>query len=200
MSDARIRADAERLQTLSARSSGRIRAVQLPARGMPRAVIEMDYATAGSRAYPAERRTQTRLVLDLPGRYPFQPPIATITTPIQHPNVFASGVVCIGTKWLPSEGIDLFVRRIAQLVTFDPLIVNVGSAANRDALGWYLDAKRRHPEAFPTDRVVLDGEGQDAVERVVRECPDCAAKLRLPAGRSGTVRCPKCARVFEART
>jgi ubiquitin-protein ligase len=200
MSD-RLSVDAERLRGLVQRSAGRIRALQVPARGMPRAVIEMDYLTAGSRAYPVERRNHTRLVLDLPGRYPFQPPLATITTPILHPNVFASGVVCIGTKWLPSEGIDLFVRRIAQLVTFDPLIVNVHSAANRDALGWYVDARRRHPEAFPSDHVLFDGEGAAAsVERVVRGCPHCGAKLRLPAGRTGSVRCPKCAGDFEART
>lgn len=200
MSASRLTADAERLRTLAARSGGRIRSVQLPMRGMPRAVIEMDYVTAGSRAYPLERRRHTRLVLDLPSRYPFQPPVATIAPPIFHPNVFASGVVCIGTKWLPSEGIDLFVRRIAQLVTFDPLIVNVHSAANRDALGWYLETQRRHPAAFPTDRVVFDGEGGGAADRILRECPHCHAKMRLPAGRSGTVRCPKCAREFETST
>jgi ubiquitin-protein ligase len=200
MSD-RLSVDAERLRGLLQRSGGRIRVVQVPGRGKPRAVVEMDYVTAGSRAYPLERRNHTRLVLDLPSRYPFQPPVATITTPILHPNVFASGVVCIGTKWLPSEGIDLFVRRVAQLVTFDPLIVNVHSAANRDALGWYADTRRRHPEAFPTDRVVFDGDNATApVERVARECPHCGARLRLPVGRSGSVRCPKCAREFEART
>ncbi|MGA8053729.1 MAG: ubiquitin-conjugating enzyme E2 [Burkholderiales bacterium] len=195
----RIAADVERLRALDAASNGKLRLTATPAPGAPRIVLELGYATAGSHAYPLDRRTHTRLVLDLPSRYPFQPPVARITTPILHPNVFASGVVCLGTKWLPSEGIDLFVERIARLVTFDPLLVNVQSVANREALGWYHQTLRRHPEAFPSDRVDLAAGGA-APERVIRNCPHCGASLRLPVGRQGPVRCPKCAGEFETRT
>jgi hypothetical protein len=106
---------------------------------------------------------------------------------------------------------DLFVRRVAQLVTFDPLIVNAQSAANPAALHWYVQALRRFPQAFPTDRIELETPGahdarlrwqESASEaaRVIRQCPHCGASLRLPAGRRGTVRCPRCARGFEADT
>ncbi len=129
-SSVRLAADSDRLRALAAASRGRITLVALPTPGSPRFVLDLGFVTAGSSAYPAERRTNTRLVIDLPARYPFMPPAATIATPIFHPNVYPSGLVCLGTKWLPSEGMDLFVRRIAQLVTFDPLIVNAQSAAN----------------------------------------------------------------------
>ena len=36
--------------------------------------------------------------------------------------------------------------------------------------------------------------------RVEVRCSNCQARLRLPAGLSGTVRCPKCARIFFADT
>jgi uncharacterized C2H2 Zn-finger protein len=208
----RVASDLEHLRALAAASGGRIGLVGTPAPG--RFVLELDYATAGSREYPTVRGTRTRLVIDLPARYPFQPPIATVTTPIFHPNVHPSGVVCLGAKWLPSEGMDLFVRRVARLLTFDPQLVNVHSAANPDALLWYLDALQRHPGAFPSERIEVmlpdehptsvrwrDTEGHpEHGERVIRRCPRCGAQLRLPAGCSGTVRCPKCGSAFETTT
>lgn len=211
-SPVRLAADVERLRALAAASRGRIDLVALPAPGSPRFVLELAFATAGSSAYPVDRRTHSRLVIDLPARYPFMPPAATLTTPIFHPNVYPSGLVCLGTKWLPSEGMDLFVRRIVQLVTFDPMIVNTQSVANPAALHWYTRALRKSPQAFPTDRVDLEVPGARdaqvgwrdstaaAAARVIRQCPHCGAGLRLPAGRRGTVRCPKCARDFETDT
>jgi hypothetical protein len=208
----RVTADLERLRALAAASGGRIGLVGTPAPG--RFVLELGYATAGSREYPAVRETRTRLVIELPARYPFQTPIATVTTPIFHPNVYPSGLVCLGAKWLPSEGMDLFVRRVARLLTFDPQLVNVQSAANPDALFWYLDALARYPGAFPSERVDLvlpdeqparvrwrdTGGDSEHAERVIGPCPRCGAQLRLSAGRSGTVRCPKCGSAFETAT
>ena len=208
-SPARIAADTEGLRALALASGGKVALMGVPAPGAPRFVVELAYATAGSAVYPGRRQERTRIVIDLPSRYPFEPPRATITTPILHPNVFASGLVCLGAKWLPSEGMDLFVQRLARLVTFDPLLVNVHSAANREGLAWYLGARLRHPEAFPTDRVDLGDKpaGEARVqwreadgERAVVACPACDAKLRLPAGKRGIVRCPKCANEFEAVT
>ena len=211
-SSVRLAADSDRLRALAAASRGRITLVALPTPGSPRFVLDLGFVTAGSSAYPAERRTNTRLVIDLPARYPFMPPAATIATPIFHPNVYPSGLVCLGTKWLPSEGMDLFVRRIAQLVTFDPLIVNAQSAANPAALHWYVQALRKFPQAFPTDRIEIETPDADDAQirwnestaagaaRVIRQCPHCAASLRLPTGRRGTVRCPQCTRAFETDT
>jgi hypothetical protein len=210
-SSVRLAADTDRLRALAAASGDRIGLVALPAAGSPRFVLDLRFVTAGSPSYPAERRPSSRLVIDLPARYPFMPPAATVTTPIFHPNVYPSGLVCLGTKWLASEGMDLFVRRIAQLITFDPLIVNVHSAANAAALHWYVQALRKHPHAFPSDRVDIAAPEEPGAQirwneaarddaRVVRSCPHCGTRLRLPAGRRGTVRCPKCARGFEADT
>lgn len=199
----RVAADTARLHALVARSGGRISLLESSG---SRFVLDLRYATAPSSAYPRVKQPFVRLAIDLPARYPFQPPIASIRSPIFHPNVFDSGLVCQGAKWLPSEGMDLFVRRIAKLVTFDPLIVNAQSAANGAAMLWYVRAQREHPAAFPSDRVeiVLAEEETPKVqwqpERVLRACPKCATQIRLPAGKEGTVACPRCGERFEART
>jgi ubiquitin-protein ligase len=200
-------ADLERLRALTGASGGKISVFDDQARA-GRYVIDLRYMTVGSRDYPRVKQPVTRVVLELGARYPFQPPIASIVSPIFHPNVFASGVVCLGAKWLPSEGMDLFVQRIARLITFDPLLVNVHSAANAEAMHWYARAVRAHPAAFPTDKVELAIEPpsksgvkwQSPDDRVLVPCPQCATQLRLPAGKHGTVKCPQCAQSFTAQT
>lgn len=191
----RLSTDRGRLEELEARSQGKVRVLRLPSATQATLEIELGYRTAGSVDYPKSSRSQTRLVIDFPGRYPFVTPTARITTPIVHPNVWETGVVCLGAKWIASEGIDLFVQRLARLVSFDTLLVNEQSAANRAALVWYQRARREHPGAFPSDTV----QWLDAPPRIV-ECPNCRGRLRLPGARRGTVACPRCQHEFEART
>jgi hypothetical protein len=206
--------DIDRVRALAAASGGRIGIVTLPVAGRPRFVLDLGYATVGSQRYPAERQPSSRVAIDLAPRHPLQPPVTTVLTPIFHPHVFSSGVVCIGSKWLPSEGMDLFVHRVVRLLAFDPLLMNPYSIADGAANAWYQAALRRHPEAFPTDAEALAltvderagvGSGpratpSKAAERVIRHCPHCRAGLRLPAGRSGAVRCPACGRDFQTNT
>jgi hypothetical protein len=206
--------DIERLRALAATSGGRIGIVTLPVAGRPRFVLDLGYATVGSHRYPTERQPSSRVVIDLAPRHPFQPPVTTVLTPIFHPHVFSSGIVCIGSKWLPSEGMDLFVHRVVRLLAFDPLLMNPHSIADGAANAWYQAALRRNPEAFPTDAAALaltvdehtDGGSESrgaasaVAERVLRHCPHCRAGLRLPAGHSGTVRCPACASEFRTNT
>jgi hypothetical protein len=209
----RLQSDLERLRALAASSGGRVVLLTGPTAAAPFARLELRYTTAGSHRYPVERCDQTRIDISLPARYPFQPPVAAVQAPVWHPNVFASGTICLGTKWSPTEGLDLFVQRVARLLTFDPLLVNTASAANREAAAWYEQARRQHPQAFPTDfpgfaTTAAAGSGgrlhwRDAPPddgRVSYPCPGCARTLRLPPGRTGRVRCPRCGANFEART
>jgi len=199
---ARREIDVERVRALAAASAGRIGVVTLPIPGRPRFVLDLGYATAGSPAYPRERQAASRITIELAPRHPFQPPLTTVLTPIFHPHVFSSGVVCIGAKWLPGEGMDLFVLRVVRLLAFDPLLMNPHSIANAAANNWYRSALSRHPQAFPTDPAAIAWQagGATATERVMRQCPHCAVSLRLPSGRSGSVQCPRCARDFEVGT
>jgi hypothetical protein len=194
--------DVERVRALAAASAGRIGIVTLPMAGRPRFVLDLGYATAGSPAYPIERQASSRITIDLAPRHPFQPPLTTVLTPVFHPHVFSSGVVCIGARWLPGEGMDLFVQRVVRLLAFDPLLMNPHSIANAAANTWYRSALLHHPQAFPTDpaAVAWQAGGATAAGRVIRQCPHCAASLRLPSGRCGSVQCPRCSREFEVST
>jgi ubiquitin-protein ligase len=209
----RLEADHERLRALAAASDEMITLLAGPTPALPQATLELRYAIARSERYPLDVTRQTRLRIVLPARYPFQPPVATVLTPVWHPNVFPAGVICLGSRWLASEGLDLFVQRLARLLTFDSLLVNTASPANRVAAQWYERTRRQQPDAFPSDRpqFVAAAPGarrgrvgwREAVAddgRVARPCPSCGRTLRLPVGRRGRVRCPGCGAAFEAST
>ena len=208
----RRQADVVRLQALAAASGGRLVIIEASPTGGAPIRIEVRCRTAPSSAYPARTADRVRMRINLPARYPFERPTVAIESPIFHPNVFTSGVVCQGDRWIASEGLDLLVRRMIRLVTFDPAHVNPGSAANRAAASWYVAQRSREPSSFPTDRVAFDetaGVGSApgaaagaaaAAARVLRHCSHCRQALRLPAGRQGTVACPACHREFEVAT
>jgi hypothetical protein len=199
---ARREIDVERVRALAAASAGRIGIVTLPMAGRPRFVLDLGYCTVGSPEYPRERQASSRIAIDLAPRHPFHPPLTTVLTPVFHPHVFSSGVVCIGAKWLPGDGMDLFVQRVVRLLAFDPLLMNPHSIANAAANNWYRSTLLRHPQAFPTDPAAIAWQagGATATGRVIRQCPHCAVSLRLPSGRSGSVQCPRCARDFQVGT
>jgi ubiquitin-protein ligase/ribosomal protein S27AE len=192
----RLRSDVELLTALAAASRGRVEFKSLPTEARPELVAEFSCVTAASARYPQHRESRVAVHVALPERYPFIAPVATVRTPIYHPNVFPSGVICLGTRWIAAQGLDIFVQRLLRLVTFDPLLVSTASPANREAAIWYERTRREHPGAFPTDRFAAD----ELVERMLRPCPKCGRSLRLPRGRSGLVRCPSCGSQFQAQT
>ncbi|MFM0096389.1 ubiquitin-conjugating enzyme E2 [Paraburkholderia nemoris] len=195
--DERIALDLEKLANLSKQTDGRVRVVGVSGKPAKRIDIELDYPTAPSRDYPKRIQSTTAVKIELLSRYPFVEPNAVITTPIFHPNVFASGKICLGTKWLPTQGLDLLIRRVVQIITFDPDVLNERSPANGTAVDWYRSALRANPEAFPTTRRTARTGSSLAQESVIVQCPSCAARLRIPSGKSGEVSCPKCSHRFS---
>lgn len=195
-SSLRIQSDVELLQALAAASRGRVEFEGLPSEARPELVTVFSCITAGTASYPQQRESRVVVHVALPERYPFVAPVATVRTPIHHPNVYPSGIICLGTRWLAAQGLDLFVQRLLRLVTFDPLLINTVSPANREAAAWYEARRREFPGAFPTDRFAAE----QLLEKIVRKCPACGRSLRLPRGRSGSVRCPACSAEFQAQT
>jgi ubiquitin-protein ligase len=171
-----------------------------------RVLLVLRLPTSATAHYPHQIQTTCDLTIEFPQRYPFVAPIAKVTSPIWHPNVFPNGNVCLGTRWQASEGIDLFIARVARLLIFDPLLVNLQSVANHSAGNWYRDAAKNHPNAFPTIQAQANHWFRDPrglngpTERCVVNCPSCKATLRLPIGRTGTVQCPACRKDFEVST
>jgi len=208
----RRREDIKRLHSMCSASSGRLRVVSTKGDPPHEVTIELACRTAASAGYPSDVTAKTTVRVHFPERYPFQEPIAEIQTPIFHPNVYSSGRICFGTKWLPTEGLDLLVKRILQIITFDPTLVNVASPANRVAATWYCSALRSHPQAFPTDTLNLASEAKAAKPmqwrdvsqgpstssggtRVV-QCASCRQSLRVPDRAGIRRRCPRCGHTF----
>lgn len=210
-SDERRHNDVAKLRELARQSKGRIEIESVGGNPPHTVNVNLHFNTAPSRTYPESVQKMTKVKVSLPARYPFVGPQAFISTPIFHPNVFNSGQICLGAKWLPTENLELLVRRIIQILIFDPAVVNEQSPANGDALTWYRGAKRAHPARFPTDSALLTKSVEEKKmswsdiaaapsERIVVRCPKCSTQLRLTAAKSGTVKCPKCGTSFEART
>lgn len=202
--------DLAKLRELARRSGDRVRIIKTAGSPMNSLELELHYKTAPNEKYPEQVQSVTTVKVDLPARYPFAEPTATITSPIFHPNVYSSGRVCFGVKWLASEGLDLLVQRLVQIIAFDPLLLNEQSPANGSALAWYRKAKRSGVQ-FPTDDLTASAEeaapkvswtnvSSTPPVRVTVVCPSCTANLGLPPGKTGRVICPKCGAGFEART
>lgn len=207
----RRREDLAKLEALAAASGGRLVLVSREGDPPTDITIELACRTAGSSAYPARAVDRTRARISLPARYPFQPPAVHVTPVTFHPNVYSSGLVCLGFKWLPTEGFDLLVKRIAQIITFDPAVINTGSPANGVAARWYMQALAQSPRSFPTDsldflsatsprpkprwRDIETGSQQPARRTI--QCEKCPQQLRVPDVPGIQVRCPRCLHTFR---
>jgi LSD1 subclass zinc finger protein len=202
--------DIQKLRDLQRQSRDRIRVTRVSGHPIDTIDLELQIKTAPSKLYPKNVQNVTHLSISLPARYPFIEPTVTIKTPIHHPNVYSSGRICLGMKWIPSFGLDLLVRRIVQIVTFDPTILNEKSPANGEALKWYRETLLADPSAFPTDSLRLSAAEPTTTmkwadvsvgpAKTVVSCPSCRSNLSLPAGKQGQVKCPKCGNFFQAAT
>jgi hypothetical protein len=143
--------DLRKLEALCAASDGRVRLVAHSGAPPTQVDIELQCRTAGSSEYPREAITRVRARINLPARYPLHQPQVLLTPVVFHPNVYASGAVCLGATWLPTEGLDLLVKRLAHIITFDPAVVNAVAPANASAGEWYRTAVTGFPSDFPTD-------------------------------------------------
>ena len=195
--------DVRRLYALEAQYRGLLAVLEIVGQPPRRVRLRLAIPTARSAGFPLDRQAACELVVELPEAYPLQEPRLTITTPVFNPNVYASGVVCHGMTWMPTEGLDLLVVRVMRLLALDPAIVNLHSAANGLAGAWYRLAIAHNPRAFPSvavapprreERPAVAWRGQDGAVEAKRlvECTGCGVTLRVAAGKSGVVACPRC--------
>ena len=150
--------DVAKIARLETRTRGRITITETVDTPPSEIVISIGYRTVPTPRYPAEVRDKTRIRVVLGARYPFQEPAVEILDPIYNPNIYPSGRVCLGTKWLATEGLDLVVLRVAKILTFDPDTVNERAPANMEAAMWFKAMIELHPEAFPTEKIDLAPE------------------------------------------
>jgi Ubiquitin-conjugating enzyme len=115
--------------------------------------LELKLKTARNAHFPDQVQLSNAVQIELLARYPFEPPRVTVTTPIWNPNIYPSGVICLGQQWIPTHNLALLVQRVMQILALDPAVINLASPANGDAARWYASAGRTDPSIFPTVRL-----------------------------------------------
>jgi ubiquitin-protein ligase len=86
-----------------------------------------------------------------PGYPGCRPHVVMLDTPLVfHPNVDASGDICIG-QWMLQEGLGFLVIRVAKMLLYFDVVTNPDSASNVPAAAWY----RANRRLFPLDRSVV---------------------------------------------
>ncbi|MBC7161539.1 MAG: hypothetical protein H5U26_05445 [Immundisolibacter sp.] len=213
--NARRDEDVAKLKSLEQLTGGRIRVTRVSGIPVSRIQLRLTVRTAGDDSFPSNALQEVDATIQLGVRYPFEEPSVSISTKVFNPNVYMSGRVCLGSKWLATEYLDLLAQRLFKILAFDESIVNTSSAANGEAARWYIRARLKHPADFPTDTLPMAGakrgpsmkwtdmSGAPPASpdgRVIVPCPKCQTKLRLPSGRSGSVSCPACKHSFSVNT
>lgn len=149
----RINEDIDKLDKLSRDTNGRVRVLRTSGNPVSRIEIELNFVTVPSANYPAQRLNSTVAIIELTARYPFSQPKVTFNPVVFHANVFRSGLVCLGDKWMPTEFLDLLVKRLIRILVFDSSVININSPANKEAALWYFSEKRTNPTLFPTENL-----------------------------------------------
>ena len=212
--NARREEDVAKLKALELATHGRIRVVGHSGSPISKISLKFLVRTAADDKYPTKTISEVDGAIQLGARYPFEEPAVSISTKVFNPNIYTSGRVCLGSKWIATEYLDLLAQRLFKILAFDEGIINTSSAANGEAARWYIRARASRPGDFPSDSLLTSGGTQKptmswtdkstvtstAIERVVVACPHCRANLRIPAGKTGSVACPSCNKSFRART
>ncbi len=144
----RRQADLERLRELAAANPGRIEIVAVE--GEPPTMIRFRLNCQSITELPATGQpvlgNHHTLRVHFGQRYPLEPPLVYVESPIANPHVFpTTRRICIGAAWIPSETLDLFVQRVWAILAWDPQIIDPGSPANMTALKWSEDHRDRLP-------------------------------------------------------
>ncbi|MGV8122489.1 MAG: ubiquitin-conjugating enzyme E2 [Candidatus Xenobiia bacterium LiM19] len=148
----RRKEDLEKIKALASLYPGRVELLEYN-RSISSIKLRLKVPTSRDSNYPHTVQESSDILFELPQRYPFEEPLAKVLTPIWNPNVFTSGKICLGTRWMPTESLDLLVERIMKLLAFDPLIVNTHSPANSAASQWYAVQAAKKPGIFPTVKI-----------------------------------------------
>ncbi|GMU70363.1 MAG: hypothetical protein AMXMBFR37_26950 [Steroidobacteraceae bacterium] len=202
--------DMAKLRALDSHSGGRIKVTRVMGNPTSQIGLRLLVRTAEDESFPVRVLTEVNATIHLGSRYPFEEPRIELNTKVFNPNIYSSGRVCLGSKWIATEYLDLLVQRLFKILAFDDGIINTASAANGEAARWYARAKGKYPNDFPSDTLIVTtaqqkssvkwadrSSIQSSAERVIVNCPMCNMKLRVPTGRTGTVSCPSCKNAFR---
>ena len=125
-------------------------------------------------------REQHEVSIRLGAAYPRMMPELAWKTPIFHPNISASGVVCLGgygLHWVPSLNLDELCIMLWDMIRYENF--DIKSAYNREAAIWARDQRSYR---FPVDpRPLRDKVAGVAPPDVDQKPPILAAPQPIPS-------------------
>ena len=145
--------DISKIRDLQSEFPGVVSVTQTVGNPVTLVELQINLETARNGRFPMEKQVDNIVQFELPTRYPSDPPIVKVITPIWNPNIFPSGLICFGQKWIPTQNLALLVQRVMQILALEPTIINLDSPANKEAKEWYAAAIRRNASLFPTVRL-----------------------------------------------
>lgn len=129
-------------------------------------------------------RDQHEVTIQLGASYPRMMPDLMWRTPIFHPNISASGIVCLGgygTHWVPSLNLDELCEMLWDMIRYRNF--DTQSPYNRDAAVW---ARQQQQYVLPIDpRSIRD---RVAAGMTRRDRPEAAGATASGAATRETVR------------
>ena len=203
--------DIKKLKKLAEEHPGVINILDISGNPISCIRLRIRLRTAANSDYPQQVQEFTDIRIDLSSDYPRIEPKATVLTKVWNPNIYASGQICMGSKWMVTEFLDQYVYRIMQILVYDPLIINADNPANTEARNWYKDMKRRSARFFPTvmlselkrvaSRPIISWRNLGTSDaKSIINCPKCNTSLRVVTGHRLKVTCPNCNYIFEIKT
>ncbi|KAJ2982277.1 hypothetical protein NUW58_g6478 [Xylaria curta] len=125
-----------------------------------------------------------RLVMHFEEQYPNKPPAVKFISQMFHPNVYATGELCLDilqNRWSPTYDVAAVLTSIQSLLN-DP---NTGSPANVEASNLYKDNRKEYTKRAPSSK---PAEYRPSMKP--RPCLSCAALHYLQTPDHGTLRTP----------
>ena len=129
-------------------------------------------------------RDEHEVHVRLGASYPRMMPELAWKSPIFHPNISASGVVCLGgygTYWVPSLALDELCGMLWDMIRYENY--DETSPYNREAAGW---AKNQTDFPFPLDRRPLRDKLADLTVTEVENDFAVKKSLRTDSSRGGS--------------
>jgi hypothetical protein len=117
-------------------------------------------------------RQHHQVLVRLGAAYPRQMPELIWKTPIFHPNISSSGIVCLGgysTYWVPSLQLDQLCEMLWDMIRYENY--DVESPYNREAAQW---ARTQTTYAFPLDPRPLRLKSPSTASETERSSPVAA--------------------------
>ncbi len=131
-------------------------------------------------------RDNHEIVVDLGAAYPRLIPGISWQTPVFHPNISSSGIVCLGgygTNWVPSLRLDELCVMLWDMIRYQNY--DVESPYNREAALW---AREQTDFRFPLDdrplRNRVSGQADEIVTAEVKTTPTAPPPVVVDTSRS----------------